>query len=66
MLGAHSGLVGRVAENKKPSSALAPFAGKTVVDAHGVRHTLVTDPAQIRRLVKGGLLDFETFYAWVG
>jgi hypothetical protein len=43
-------------------SALLRFKGKTVIDASGKRHLLLTDLKGLDRLASAGVLSFESIY----
>ena len=43
-------------------SALLRFKGKTVIDASGKRHLLLTDLKELDRLASAGVLSFESIY----
>lgn len=43
--------------------ALLTFKGKSVVDASGKRHRLLTNVEELNRLASAGVLSFESMYA---
>jgi hypothetical protein len=44
-------------------SDLSKFQGKSIKDADGVEHLLITDRKQLNRLGSAGVLTFESLYA---
>ena len=46
-------------------SPLGKFKGKTITDANGAEHLLLTDTAELDRLGNAGVLSFESIYARV-
>jgi hypothetical protein len=43
--------------------ALLKFRGKSIVDASGKRHRLLTDLEELNRRASAGVLSFESMYA---